>query len=391
MNVDKLNFPTDVINAVREVVGSGFIPLHEPEFNGNEIQYLKECIQSTFVSSIGEFVNKFEASIIEYTGAKYCIATVNGTSALHIALLMAGVTTGTEVLLSPLTFVATPNSIVYCGAEPHFVDVAQDDLGIDPVKLRKYLEEITVFNNGQCINKKSRKKISALVIMHTFGNPSKIDDIVDVLNFFNIALVEDAAESLGSFYKGKHTGRFGIAGALSFNGNKIITTGGGGAIITDNEVIAKKARHLTTTAKLPHSWEYIHDEVGFNYRMPNLNAALGLAQIELLEQSIIKKRALHKSYKIAFTGIDGLTLIEEAADTMSNYWLNTIILDKENQSYLEPILEIATKNKLFLRPAWKPMHELEPYSNCQRMNLDMVNSLSKRVINLPSSPNLFTY
>ena len=269
----------ELISAITSVTGSGPVALHEPEFDGNEWDYIKECLDTNFVSSVGKFVDRFERDLEQYTGAKHVIAVSNGTSALHISLLLAGVEQGDEVLVPALTFVATANAVVYCGANPHFVDSEKESLGIDPEKLKTYLQATTTLIAGQCRNRSSGRVIRAMVPMHTFGHPSKIKELLEVCKEFNIAMVEDAAESLGSFYSEKHTGTFGLLGTLSFNGNKTITTGGGGAILTDDSTLAKRAKHLSTTAKVPHKWNYVHDEVGYNYRLPNLNAALGCAQL----------------------------------------------------------------------------------------------------------------
>ena len=277
-----VRFVDQVISALRAVIGQKCAVLHEPNFSGNEWLYLKECLDSTFVSSVGKFVDRFEVDLAAFTGAKHAVAVVNGTAALHIALKLVGVNTGDEVLIPALTFVATANAVTYCGATPHFVDSEEKTLGVDAVKLRDYLEHHTEQRAGQCINSTTGKVIRALVPMHTFGHPVDLDRVMAVAHDFNLALVEDAAESLGSYYHGRHTGTFGLMGTLSFNGNKTITTGGGGAILTDDAELARHAKHLTTTAKLPHAWEYRHDEIGYNYRMPNINAALGCAQLEQL-------------------------------------------------------------------------------------------------------------
>ena len=277
-----------------------FIPLHEPRFLGNEKKYLNECIDSTFVSSVGKFVNEFENKISKFTGAKYAIATSNGTSAIHMSLLLAGVKEDCEVITQPLTFVATCNAISYCGAKPIFVDVERETMGMSPIALRSFLEKNTTVKNKKCINNKSGKVIKACLPMHTYGHPCRVDMIKNICEKFEIFLIEDSAESLGSTYKNKHTGTFGSLGAISFNGNKIITAGGGGCIITDNKILAKKAKHLTTTAKVPHKWEFNHDIVGYNYRMPNLNAALLVAQIENLNNFILNKRKLARNYETFF-------------------------------------------------------------------------------------------
>jgi len=322
-----ISLPDQIVSAIQSVAGIGPVELHEPTFAGNEWIYVKECLDSTFVSSVGKFVDRFEVNLAAYTGAKHAVAVVNGTAALHIALLLAGIKADDEVLLPALTFIATANAISYCGAVPHFVDSENNTLGVATVKLRDYLQSYTQQNSGQCINIATGRVIRAMVPMHAFGHPVDMDGLLSVAHDFNIILVEDAAESLGSSYHGQHTGTFGLMGALSFNGNKTITTGGGGAILTNNVEVARRAKHITTTAKLPHSWEFIHDEIGFNYRMPNLNAALGCAQLEQLPTKLIAKRALFSRYQTAFSRVKGAKLVSEPEQCTSNYWLQTIMLD----------------------------------------------------------------
>jgi len=360
-----------------------FIPLHEPRFHGNEKVYLNECIDSTFVSSIGKFVDLFEEEFAKKVGAKYAVATMNGTSALHIALLLAGVTSDDEVITQPLTFIATCNAISYCGAKPVFIDVNLDTMGLSPNALRKFLEQNCEMINEQCINKSTQKVIKACVPMHTFGHPCKIEEIQALCEKWNIVLVEDAAESLGSYYKGRHTGTFGKLGAFSFNGNKIITSGGGGVIVTDDESLAKKAKHLTTTAKIPHPYEYVHDEIAYNYRMPNLNAALLVAQLEQLDTFLNAKRDLAQKYKTFFTQSQEFTFIEEPCNAQSNYWLNGIIvadLAQRNQ-----FLELTNAQGIMTRPVWRLMNELEMFKKCQSDALKNAKYLEERVVNIPSS------
>jgi perosamine synthetase len=377
-----------VVDALKTVAGKGPVALHEPNFSGNEWAYLKECLDSTFVSSVGKFVDRFEADLAKYTGAKYAVAVVNGTSALHVGLKLADVRIGDEVLIPALTFVATANAVAYCGATPHFIDSEVGTLGIDSSKLREYLTGHTRKENGLCINDKTGKVIRAIVPMHTFGHPVDIESLLAVANDFGIAIIEDAAESLGSYYKGRHTGTFGLLGTLSFNGNKTITTGGGGAILTNDSALAKHAKHLTTTAKLPHAWDYFHDEVGFNYRLPNLNAALGCAQLERLPEMLLAKRALFDSYAEAFLSINGLKLFSEPDQCRSNYWLQTLLLDERSADNRDDIL-LATNNAGYMtRPAWILMHQLAAYQDCPRMDLTVAESLSRRLINIPSSCNL---
>ena len=375
-----------VVQALHSVVGSGPVGLHEPSFEGNEWNYLKECLDSTYVSSVGKFVDQFEDDLASYTGAKYAISVVNGTAALHIALKLAGVQAGDEVLIQALTFVATANAVTYCNATPHFVDSEESTLGIDTAKLREYLNGNTSQQSGQCINRNTGKIIRALLPMHTFGHPSDLDGLLSISRDFNIVLVEDAAESIGSYRGGQHTGTFGLLGTLSFNGNKTITTGGGGAILTNNADLARHAKHLTTTAKLPHAWEFRHDEIGFNYRMPNINAALGCAQLQQLPSKLEAKRNLFKRYQLAFASIQGVKLFSEPENCQSNYWLQTILIDKDQVKSRDLVLEATNSAGLMTRPAWVLMNELEPFINSPSANLSTAQSLSRRIINIPSSP-----
>ena len=362
---------------------SAFIPLHEPRFIGNEKKYMAECIDSTFVSSVGKFVDQFEEVTATYTGSKKAIVCVNGTEALHMALLLAGVKRDEEVITQPLTFIATANAISYTGASPVFVDVDRDTLGLSPASLAAFLEEFAVIrDDGFCYNKHSNKKISACVPVHIFGHPCRIDEIVEICNRYNIPVVEDSAESIGSLYKGRHTGTFGKLGILSYNGNKTITTGGGGMILTDDETLGKLAKHLTTQAKVPHPWEYVHDHVGYNYRMPNINAALGVAQMESLDFFIEKKRELAAAYKSFFDSI-GIAFFTEPENAFSNYWLNAIIL-KDRQER-DDFLEYTNANKVMTRPAWRLMNKLPMFENCQVFELENALWLEDRIVNLPSS------
>ena len=388
MNSAKSSIPNQVVAAIKEVIGEEPAQLHEPSFEGNEWSYLKECLDSTYVSSVGKFVDKFESDLAIYTGAKYAITVTNGTAALHIALLLAGVEPKDEVLIPSLTFVATANAVSYCNATPHFADSEERTLGIDVPKLRNHLEQNTIQKNGHCVNQKTGNVIRALVPMHTFGHPSNLSELVALADEFNLVLVEDAAESLGSFYKGQHTGTFGLMGALSFNGNKTITTGGGGAILTNNEAIARRAKHLTTTAKLPHKWEFIHDEIGFNYRMPNINAALGCAQLEQLSLKLASKRKLHDLYKDSFSKFEEIEFFNEPADSSSNYWLQAILISKEFDYLRDEILSETNNSGYMTRPVWGLLNELSQFKNSPKMNLDGARDLAKRLINIPSSPNL---
>jgi perosamine synthetase len=373
----------DVVDFVRSIYGKeGFIPLHEPLFIGNEKQYINECIDSTYVSSVGKFVDIFEEKIAEYTGSNFAVATTNGTSALHISLLLADVSEDDEVITQPLTFIATCNAITYCGGNPIFVDVDKETIGLSPDSLNYFLSEHAVIKNNQCLNKTTGKIIKACVPMHTFGHSCRISDIKEICDKYKIILIEDAAESLGSFYNGKHTGTFGSLGVLSFNGNKIITGGGGGCIITDDEVLAKRAKHLTTTAKVPHKWEYTHDMIGYNYRMPNLNAALLLAQLENLENFLLNKRELAMVYKDFFADKPYL-FVEESAKSQSNYWLNTIILKDKKQRDL--LLDEANSKGVMMRPIWTLMNKLSMFKHAQCSELANVEWLEERVVNIPSS------
>ena len=362
------------------------IPLHEPDFSGNEREYVLDTINSTFVSSVGKYVDRFEEQFASYVGSKFAIATVNGTAALHVALVLAGVGRSDEVITQSLTFIATCNAIHYCNAEPIFVDIDNESLGISPRALNNFLQHETTQRNNLCVNKTSGKVIRACVPMHTFGMPSKVDEIKSICDRHNIAMIEDAAESLGSFYKGQHTGTFGLLGAFSFNGNKIITTGGGGMIVTNDEVLAKKAKHITTTAKLSRPWSYCHDEIGFNYRLPNINAALGLAQLEQLNFKLEKKRKLACIYNDFFTAYPDIDFIREYKNARSNYWLNTIILPAKDKR--DEFLEITNQNGLMTRSAWNLMSNTDMYKNSQSDDLCNTRSLANRLVNIPSSPGL---
>jgi len=376
----------DVISFIQSVYKTeNFIPLHEPCFSGNEKRYLNECIDSTFVSSVGKFVNKFENKIAEFSGLNYAIATTNGTSALHISLLLADVQSGDEVITQPLTFVATCNAISYCNANPIFVDVDRETMGMSPISLQEFLENNTFIKGGKCINNKTGKVIKACVPMHTFGHPCEIDKIKNICKKHNLYLIEDCAESLGSFYKGRHTGGFGHMGVMSFNGNKIITSGGGGCIVTNDEALAKRAKHITTTAKVPHKWEYRHDMIGYNYRMPNLNAALLVAQLENLQNFLVKKRELASTY-VDFFNTTAYDFVEEPKNSKSNYWLNAIILKDKHQRDL--FLDQSNSNGVMTRPVWSLMNALPMFQNSQSTTLGNAMWLEDRVVNIPSSVKL---
>ncbi len=365
-----------------------FIALHEPVFKGNDWEYVKECLDTGWVSSVGKYVDRFEEMLAEFTGVRYAVATVNGTAALHIAIKLVGVEQGDEVLVQTITFIATANAVMYCGAIPHFIDIEERTLGTDPFKLASYLDEIAEIRGGHCFNKVTGRRIKAVVPMHTFGHPVDLDPLVEVCEKFKIALVEDAAESLGSYYKRKHTGNWGKVATLSFNGNKVVTTGGGGAILTNDADIAKLAKHLTTTAKVPHAWEYAHDQVGYNYRLPNINAALGCAQLEQLPSVIERKRELAKRYQQAFQKIKSVSIMVESEFAKSNYWLNALILDREYEGERDHLLQALNNQGIMSRPLWNPMHSLPMYAQCPKMNLDVAESLNKRVINIPSGSQL---
>jgi len=380
-----------IVTAIRSVLGPGPAMLHEPTFSGNEWQYLKECLDSTFVSSVGKFVDRFEIELASFTGARHAVAVVNGTAALHIALKLAGVQAGDEVLIPALTFVATANAVTYCNATPHFVDSEAHTLGVDAAKLCDYLLSHTEQRAGRCVNRANGRVIRALVPMHTFGHPVDLDGLLALARDFNITLVEDAAESLGSTYHGQHTGTFGLLGTLSFNGNKTITTGGGGAILTNDAALAGHAKHLTTTAKLPHAWEYRHDEIGYNYRMPNLNAALGCAQLEQLSSMLAAKRELFERYQTAFAQVSGVTLIAEPEQCQSNYWLQTLMLDDDHGDQRDQILAATNAATYMTRPVWILMSELFPFNDCPRMDLATAQSLARCLINIPSSSGLVSF
>jgi perosamine synthetase len=367
-------------------VSEAFIPLHEPRFFGNEKKYLLDAVDSTFVSSVGAYVDKFEDMMCDITGAKYAIALVNGTNALHLSLLLAGVEKDDEVLVQSLTFIATANAISYCNATPHFVDVDKETLGLSPSLLKGYLDEIAEMRDGRCFNKKTGKRISACVPMHTFGFPLYIDELVALCDEYNIPVVEDAAESLGSYYKEKHTGAFGLLGVFSFNGNKIVTAGGGGCIITDDKSIAIKAKHLSTQAKTPHKWEYKHDEVGYNYRMPNLNAALACAQLERLDLYVENKRELSDLYYEFLKGNKLLELLRETKNTRANYWLNAVVLKDKKER--DNFLTFTNENGIMTRPIWGLMNKLEMFKDCPHADLSNAEWLEDRVVNITSSVRL---
>lgn len=372
-----------LIRFVRDYFGTNdFIPLHAPVFPGREKEYVVDTIESTFVSSVGAYVDRFEQDMAVYTGSPKAVATVNGTAALHIALKLAGVEPDDLVITQPLTFVATCNAIAYCGAEPVFVDVDRGTLGLSATALQQWLEDNARLDaDGICRTRTDNKVVRACVPMHTFGHPADLDGLLRVTCEWNITLVEDAAESLGSFYKGQHTGTFGALGTLSFNGNKIMTTGGGGMILAD-AVLGARAKHLTTTAKKPHPYEYIHDEVGYNYRLPNLNAALGCAQLEQLEAFIEAKRALAAAYQNELSATN-LAFVSEPEGCRSNYWLNAVVC--EDKAHRDALLETTNQQGVMTRPIWALMNHLSMYENCRRGDLSNAEWMEERVVNLPSS------
>jgi perosamine synthetase len=377
-----------IVRAIREVIGDQPAVLHEPRFAGNEWLYIKECLDSSFVSSVGRFVDRFESELATFTGAKHAIAVVNGTAALHVALQLAGVVPGDEVLLPALTFVATSNAVAYCQATAHYLDSEERTLGLDPAAARDYLSRLTEIRNGVCVNRATGRPIRAVVPMHCFGHPVDIEGLLALARDFHLEIVEDAAESLGSYVGGRHTGTFGRFGTLSFNGNKTITTGGGGAILTDDTALARRAKHLTTTAKLAHRWEYRHDELGYNYRMPNLNAALGCAQLEQLPDLLAAKRRLHERYATAFARVDGARLVTDPAGCRSNFWLQTLVLDTRHEAERDAVLSATNDAGYMTRPIWVLNHRLPAFRDCPHMPLRTAESLERRVINLPSSAQL---
>ncbi|MGD1836257.1 MAG: LegC family aminotransferase [Nitrososphaeraceae archaeon] len=360
-----------------------FIPLHAPTFNGNEKRYLSNCIDSTFVSSVGEYVSRFEDMMASYTGCKHAVAVSNGTSALHLALKVSGVDNGDEVITQALSFIATANAISYTGAKPVFVDVEQDTLGLSPDCLENWLRKNAIVKGDSCINIHTHRRIKACVPMHTFGHPCKIEAIAKICEEYNIELIEDAAESLGSFYRKKHLGTFSRVGIISFNGNKVITTGGGGVLLFNDESLAKQAKHLSTQAKIPHKWEFSHDHIGYNYRMPNINAALGCAQLENIDQILESKREIAHQYCNFFENTI-VKFVKEPIDSKSNYWLNSILF--ENKEQRDYFLRLSNEQGIMARPIWNLLNSLDMYNDCQTDDLIVSKCLSERLVNIPSSP-----
>ena len=379
--------PQRVVEAIRSVAGER-AGLHEPEFAGREREYVLETIDSGWVSSVGSYVDRFEQLLAEIVGAERAVATGNGTAALHIALLLGGVQPGDEVLTPALTFIATANAVTYCGAVPHFVDVTDETLGVDPAALDAYLAEIGERRGDVLVNRRTNRPIRAALPMHTFGHPVDLDALLAVCERHGIALVEDAAESIGSSYKGRHTGTFGRVGAISFNGNKTVTTGGGGAVICTDPEMGRRAKHLTTQAKVPNRWEYIHDEIGYNYRLPNINAALGCAQLEQLDGFIADKRRLADRYAAAFADVPGVRLFREPSFARSNYWLNVLLLDEPDMALRDEVLAATNDAGLMTRPVWRLMHRLPMYADNPRMPLPVAEALEARIVNIPSSARL---
>jgi aminotransferase in exopolysaccharide biosynthesis len=374
----------EIISQIRKLhnIAEESVPLHAPVFSGNEKRYVNHAIDTTYVSSVGEYVLRFERMMQELSGAKHAIAVVNGTCALHLALMIAGVKPGDEVITQPLTFVATANAIAHGGALPHFVDVDRDSLGMSPEKLESHLKKIIEIRNGYSYSKISGRRISACVPMHTFGLPLRIDEVVEVCNQFNIPVVEDSTESIGSMYKDKHTGTFGLLGTFSFNGNKTLTCGAGGAIITDDDSLAMKAKHLSTTAKIPHPWIFDHDEIGYNYRMPNLNAAMACAQLEQLDLFIKDKRSLANSYNTVFSKLS-VKMVMELPKARSNYWLCCMLMASLEER--DEFLKYSNENNVMTRPAWKIMTKLKMFENCYHGDLSNALWLEDRIVNIPSS------
>lgn len=373
----------EVVDFIRSIYGDGFIPLHEPRFIGNEKKYLNDCIDSTFVSSVGQYVDDSEIKLAEVCKSKYAVLCSNGTSALHVALRLAGVEAGDEVITQSLSFIATANAITYLGARPIFIDVDEDTLGLSPASLRRYLENNAELKNGRAVNKKTGRTIRACVPMHTFGHAVRIDTILDVCEEWGIEVVEDAAEAIGSDYKGKKLGTHAKIAAVSFNGNKVITSGGGGAILLQDEVLAKHGKHLTTTAKVPHRWDFVHDEIGYNYRMPNLNAALLLAQMEMLSSFLKNKRETAEKYREFFEQQKNINFFVEPDSCHSNYWLNAVRVN--NRVERDKFLNYTNDNGVMTRPIWMPTSKLSMYKDCETADLSVTQMLEDTIVNIPSS------
>ena len=379
-----------VLGAVRAAIGEARdpVPLHAPEFRGREWDYVKDCLDTGWVSSVGGYVDRIERDLAELTGVARAVAVANGTAALDVCLKLAGVEAGDEVLAPALTFVATVNAIAYRGAVPHFVDSEDRTLGVDPARLDAYLSDFAALENGSCRNRRTGATIRALMVMHVFGHPCDIDALGEVARRWNLVLLEDAAEALGSRWRGRHLGGFGRLAALSFNGNKIVTTGGGGAVLTNDPDLGARAKHLTTTAKVPHRWAYEHDAVGWNYRMPNLNAALGCAQLERLPDMLVRKGELASRYERAFAGLEGVRLLRPRSGAEVNHWLNALILARPDRATRDRLLEALNDAGYQARPLWTLMHRLPMYAGCPRDDLPVAEALEDGVINLPSTAAL---
>ena len=386
------SLPADLASAITEricrVTGGARVALHEPSFQGNEAAYVQDCISTGWVSSVGSYVDRFERDLAEVTGAKHAVVVSNGTSGLQVALQVSGVERGDEVIIPALSFVATANAVMHCGGQPHFADSDPATLGLGVPALAEYLADVVEQRGGAAINRHTGCRISAIVPMHTFGHPVDMPALMDLANRHGITVVEDAAESLGSLIEGRHTGTWGRCAMLSFNGNKIVTTGGGGAIITDDAALAKRLKHLTTTAKQPHKWAFFHDEVAYNFRMPNLNAALGCAQLEQLGGFIAAKRELAARYAQAFSDVPGVSLFQERSGTRANYWLQTLILDRNVADQRDAVLTHTNQAAQMTRPVWELLTRLPMYTTCPTMDIPVATDLAQRIVNLPSSPQL---
>ncbi|HYD28122.1 LegC family aminotransferase [Brevundimonas sp.] len=379
-----------VLAAVRAALPDAALPapLHAPEFRGREWDYLKDCLDTGWVSSVGAYVDRIERDLESFTGAPHAVAVSNGTAALDVCFRLAGVGPGDEVLVPTLTFVATANAITYRGATPHFVDSEEQTLGVDRARLEAYLQSVAKVENETCVNTRTGRPIRALVVMHVFGHPADIEGLVEVAARWNLVLVEDAAEALGSRWRGRHLGGFGRLAALSFNGNKIVTTGGGGAVLTADPDLARRAKHLTTTAKVPHRWAFEHDEIGWNYRMPNINAALGCAQLERLPDMLARKAELADRYVRVFEAVEGVRLLQPRDGAEVNHWLNAVVLDRPDRAARDRLLQTLNDAGYQARPLWTLMHRLPMYAGCPRDDLPVAEALEDRVINLPSSAAL---
>ena len=380
-----------IVKIFKKKIKLNKVYLHEPDLNKSDSVYLKDCINQNAVSAAGKFIQKFENKILNLTKAKYAISTNSGTSALHISCILMNVKENDEVLVPAFTFVATANAIKYCGAIPHFIDIEENHFGVNVNKLDNYLKEISIKKGNFCFNKKTGRKIKAIMPVHVFGHFMKINELIKLAKKYNLSIIEDAAEAIGSYYKNKHAGTFGHIGVLSFNGNKTITCGAGGVILTNNKKVAQKARHLIANAKIAHPYNYIHDEVGFNYRMANLNAALGYSQIKRIKKILKKKRKLFNFYNKIFKGNTYFKLINEPKKSKSNFWLQTILINEKYSKFTEKIIEDLNDKKIYVRPGWELMNNLKHFKNCPKMDLSIAKRICKRIINIPSSSFLERY